>query len=159
MKIAFSSKSNLSVNSKNKDIIFDLVGKAIYARGVKYQADLNESINYSPTSQNLSEQWIPSGLKLTTSNGFSNGLFIIKIQCGSLIFSGTASVYVGEITTDDEIMLHMCGIPQKFADGTQGRIYAKIAPSADKKCGELYLATNIPQDSITNLSIAMKKLL
>jgi hypothetical protein len=48
---------------------------------------------------------------------------------GNLIFSGMASVFVGDITVEDEIVLHMSGIPQVYADGSQGRIYAKIAPS------------------------------
>ena len=78
---------------------------------------------------------------------------------GNLMFSGIASVVVGKITTEDEIMLHMSGIPQVYADGTQGRIYAKIAPSATADYGELYLATNVPQSAITNLSITMKKII
>jgi hypothetical protein len=48
---------------------------------------------------------------------------------GNLIFSGMASVFVGDITVEDEIVLHMSGIPQVYTDGSQGRIYAKIAPS------------------------------
>ena len=78
---------------------------------------------------------------------------------GNLMFSGTASVVVGKITTEDEIMLHMSGIPQVYADGTQGRIYAKIAPSTTADYGEIYLATNVPQSAITNLSITMKKII
>ena len=78
---------------------------------------------------------------------------------GNLMFSGTASVFVGKITTEDEIMLHMSGIPQVYADGTQGRIYAKIAPSKTADYGEIYLATNVPQSAITNLSITMKKII
>jgi len=77
----------------------------------------------------------------------------------NLIFSGTASVYVGNITIEDEIVLHMSGIPQTYTDGTQGRIYAKIAPSETADYGELYLATNVPQSAIRNLSITMKKIL
>jgi hypothetical protein len=53
----------------------------------------------------------------------------------------------------------MCGIPQTYTDGTQGRIYAKIAPSQNADYGEIYLATSVPQSAITNLSITMKKLL
>lgn len=75
------------------------------------------------------------------------------------MFSGVASVVVGKITTEDEIMLHMSGMPQVYADGTQGRIYAKIAPSETADYGEIYLATNVPQSAITNLSITMKKII
>ena len=53
----------------------------------------------------------------------------------------------------------MSGIPQVYADGTQGRIYAKIAPSTTADYGEIYLATNVPQSAITNLSITMKKII
>ena len=115
--------------------------------------------NYNPTSISLNKDWLPSGFKLSEANGFTTGVYAIKIMSGNLIFSGTASVYVGKITVDDEIMLHMSGIPQVYTDGTQGRIYAKIAPSATADYGEIYLATNVPQSAITNLSITMKKLI
>ena len=115
--------------------------------------------NYNPTSISLNKDWLPSGFKLSEANGFTTGVYAIKIMSGNLIFSGTASVYVGKITVDDEIMLHMSGIPQVYTDGTQGRIYAKIAPSQTADYGEIYLATNVPQSAITNLSITMKKLI
>ena len=73
--------------------------------------------------------------------------------------SNHTSDKVIKITTEDEIMLHMSGIPQVYADGTQGRIYAKIAPSTTADYGEIYLATNVPQSAITNLSITMKKII
>jgi hypothetical protein len=75
------------------------------------------------------------------------------------MFSGMVSVVVGKITVEDEIMLHMSGISQHYADGTQGRIYAKIAPSETADYGEVFLATNVPQSAITNLSITMKKII
>lgn len=115
--------------------------------------------NYNPTSISLTKNWSASGFILDESNGFVSGVYLIKIMSGNLIFSGTASIYVGKITTDDEIMLHMSGIPQVYSDGTQGRIYAKIAPSQTADYGEIYLATNVPQSAITNLSITMKKIL
>ena len=115
--------------------------------------------NYNPTSISLNKDWLPSGFKLSEANGFTTGVYAIKIMSGNLIFSGTASVYVGKITVDDEIMLHMSGIPQVYTDGTQGRIYAKIAPSQTADYGEIYLATNVPQSAITNLSITMKKII
>jgi hypothetical protein len=114
---------------------------------------------YNPTSISLNKDWKASGFLLDVVNGFSNGLYLIKITSGNLIFSGITSVYVGKITVEDEIVLHMSGIPQVYSDGTQGRIYAKIAPSLDADYGEIYLATNVPQSAITNLSITMKKLL
>lgn len=114
---------------------------------------------FNPTSLSLNKDWKPSGFLLDVVNGFSNGLYLIKITSGNLIFSGIASVYVGKITVEDEIVLHMSGIPQIYPDGTQGRIYAKIAPSLTADYGEIYLATNVPQSAITNLSITMKKLL
>ena len=119
----------------------------------------NPIINYFPTSIDLTKDWTPSGFILNDTKGFVSGMYLIKIQIGSLIFSGTVSVYVGKITTDDEIVLHMCGIPQTYEDGTQGRIYAKIAPSQIADYGEIYLATSVPQSAITNLSITMKKLI
>jgi hypothetical protein len=75
------------------------------------------------------------------------------------MFSGTASVVVGNITVEDEIVLHMSGMQQVFRDGIQGRIFAKIAPSETADYGEIYLASNVPQSAITNLSITMKKLI
>lgn len=114
---------------------------------------------YNPTSISLSKNWAASGFILNETNGFQTGVYIIKIMSGNLMFSGTASVVIGKITVDDEIVLHMSGIPQVYADGTQGRIYAKIAPSQTADYGEIYLATNVPQSAITNLSITMKKIL
>ena len=114
---------------------------------------------YNPTSISLSKNWTASGFILNETNGFYNGVYVIKIMSGNLMFSGIASVVVGKITVDDEIMLHMSGIPQVYADGTQGRIYAKIAPSTTADYGEIYLATNVPQSAITNLSITMKKII
>ena len=116
-------------------------------------------ISYSPTSISLTKDWKSSGFILNTNNGFTSGTYAIKIMSGNLMFSGTVSVYVGKITVEDEIVLHMSGIPQVYSDGTQGRIYAKIAPSATADYGEIYLATNVPQSAITNLSITMKKLI
>lgn len=118
------------------------------------------SQTFSPTSISLTKEWKASGLILDETRGFTSGLYAIKIMSGSLMFSGTASIYVGPINTEDEIMLHMSGIQQQFTDGTQGRIYAKIAPSqTDTNYGELYLAASVSQSAITNLSITMKKLL
>ena len=116
-------------------------------------------LTFNPTSISLTTGWKASGFILRESNGFQTGVYIIKIMSGNLMFSGTASVFVGKITTEDEIMLHMSGIPQVYADGTQGRIYAKIAPSTTADYGEIYLATNVPQSAITNLSITMKKII
>lgn len=114
---------------------------------------------YSPTSITLTSSWKASGFILNETNGFTSGVYAIKIMSGSLMFSGTVSVYVGKITVEDEIVLHMSGIQQVYADGSQGRIYAKIAPSQTADYGEIYLATNVPQSAITNLSITMKKIL
>ena len=111
------------------------------------------------TRENAFAHLTSSGFILNETNGFDNGVYIIKIMSGNLMFSGIASVVVGKITVDDEIMLHMSGIPQVYADGTQGRIYAKIAPSTTADYGEIYLATNVPQSAITNLSITMKKMI
>ena len=116
-------------------------------------------LTFNPTSISLTTGWKASGFILRESNGFQTGVYVIKIMSGNLMFSGTASVFVGKITTEDEIMLHMSGIPQVYADGTQGRIYAKIAPSTTADYGEIYLATNVPQSAITNLSITMKKII
>ena len=96
---------------------------------------------------------------LILDNRFTNGVYAIQIMSGSLIFSGTASVFVGKITVEDEIMLHMSGIPKTYTDGIQGRIYAKIAPSNTYDYGEVYLSTNVSESNITNLSITMKKYL
>ena len=123
------------------------------------QSVFDSVIQYNPTSISLDTNWKATGFILSDTNGFQSGSYVIKIISGNLIFSGTASVYVGKITTDDEILLHISGIPQKYSDGTQGRIYAKIAPSQIADYGELYLATNVPQSAITNLSITMKKLI
>ena len=117
------------------------------------------TVNFNPTSISLDKNWKNTGFLLNESNGFSTGVYIIKIMSGNLMFSGTVSVYVGKITVEDEIVLHMSGIPQVYSDGTQGRIYAKIAPSATADYGEIYLATNVPQSAITNLSITMKKII
>lgn len=124
-----------------------------------YIDQLKELLVYSPVSVNLTTDWTASGFILNETNGFTSGVYAVKIMSGSLMFSGTASVYVGKITTDDEIVLHMSGIPQTYTDGSQGRIYAKIAPSQTADYGEIYLATNVPQSAITNLSITMKKLI
>lgn len=122
--------------------------------------NIGAELTYSPTSVNLNNtNWKASGFILNEANGFTSGVYIVKIMSGSLMFSGTASVYVGKITVEDEIVLHMSGIPQVYTDGSQGRIYAKIAPSQSADYGEIYLATNVPQSAITNLSITMKKIL
>lgn len=121
--------------------------------------DVQVDPQFNPTSISLNKDWKASGFILNEGNGFQTGVYIIKIMSGNLMFSGTASVVVGKITVEDEIMLHMSGIPQVYTDGTQGRIYAKIAPSATADYGELYLATNVPQSAITNLSITMKKII
>ena len=113
---------------------------------------------FNLTSISINKNWQASGILLNENNGFVSGLYLIKISSGNLIFSGIASVFVGPITTEDEIVLHMCGIPQTYTDGNQGRVYVKIAPSQIAECGEVYLATNTPQASM-NLSIIMKKLI
>lgn len=115
--------------------------------------------SFSPKSISLTKNWLASGFILSPDKGFQTGVYAIKIMSGNLMFSGTASVVVGKITVEDEIMLHMSGIPQVYADGPQGRIYAKIAPSESADYGEIYLATNVPQSAITNLSITMKKII
>lgn len=115
-------------------------------------------ITFNPTSISLTKDWVGTGFVLSEDK-FTTGVYAIKITSGNLIFAGTASVFVGKITVDDEIVLHMSGIPQSFRDGTQGRIYAKIAPSQTSDYGEIYLSTNVPQSDITNLSITMKKLI
>lgn len=124
-----------------------------------YIDQLKQLLVYSPSSISLTTDWTASGFILSDSIGFTSGLYCIQITSGSLMFSGIASVYVGKITTDDEIVLHMSGIHQVYDDGTQGRIYAKIAPSYTADYGEIYLSTNVPQSAITNLSITMKKLI
>ena len=116
-------------------------------------------LGFDNTKVNLQEGWQSNGFLINETNGFSTGVYILQIRSGSLLFSGIASIYIGEITTDDEIMLHMCGIPHQYEDGVQGRIYAKIAPSETQDCGELYLATNVPQSNVTNLSITMRKII
>lgn len=116
-------------------------------------------ITFNPTSISLTKNWTASGFILNSSSGFDTGVYIIKIMSGNLLFSGIASVVVGKITTEDEIVLHMSGIPQIYKDGVQGRIYAKIAPSETADYGEIFLATNVPQSAITNLSITMKKII
>ena len=127
---------------------------------------IDNQVIFNPSNVSLALDWasVPitstQGIILSQSNGFESGVYAIKITSGSLMFSGTASIYVGAINTDDEIMLHMSGIKQQFTDGVQGRIYAKIAASkTDTNHGELYLATNVPQSNITNLSITMKKII
>lgn len=115
--------------------------------------------SFNPTSISLTKDWLASGFILNSDNGFQTGVYAIKIISGNLMFSGMVSVVVGKITVEDEIMLHMSGIPQVYADGTQGRIYAKIAPSETADYGEVFLATNVPQSAITNLSITMKKII
>jgi hypothetical protein len=163
MKIGYNpiTQNALTACPSDNDIIFDLPGLAIYAKGVKFLAANAPVANptYNPTSISLTKDWIATGFYLNSANGFTNGLYAIKITSGNLIFSGVASVYVGKITVDDEIMLHMSGIPKTYSDGTQGRIYAKIAPSNKVDYGEIYLSTNVPQSAITNLSITMKKLI
>ena len=121
--------------------------------------NIGNIISWNPTNIDLNKDWKDSGFILNFNNGFQTGVYIIKITVGNLIFSGITSVFVGKITTDDEIVLHMSGIPQVYTDGVQGRIYAKIAPSNSTDYGEIFLATNIPQSAITNLSITMKKIL
>lgn len=167
MKIGYNPQEKLPLTKvpegMENDIIFDIPALAIYAKGVKFQANMPVvDPAYSPSDfsfTNTNEKgWVPTGFYLN-SEKFSTGVYVLKITCGSLLFSGIASVYVGEITTDDEIMLHMCGIPHQYEDGVQGRIYAKIAPSETQDCGELYLATNVPQSNVTNLSITMRKII
>ena len=168
MKIGYNPQDKLPLSGvpqgMENDIIFDIPALAIYAKGVKFQANLPVvDPAHSPSdfsfTENVDERgWAPTGFYLNDEK-FSTGVYAIKITCGSLLFSGIASVYVGEITTDDEIMLHMCGIPHQYEDGVQGRIYAKIAPSKAQNCGELYLATNVPQSNVTNLSITMRKII
>lgn len=115
----------------------------------------NSICEYTPESISLSQEWTASGFILNANNGFTTGTYIIKIIIDNLIFSGITSVCVGEIDTEDEIVLHMSG---KYSSN-QKRIYAKIAPNQSSNYGEIYLAINIPQSAITNLSITMKKLL
>ena len=110
-------------------------------------------IEYNPGNIYLSPTWNSSGLILNESNGFSTGVYIIKISIDNLLFSGIASVYVGRINTSDEIVLHMSG----YSDSSI-RIYAKIA-SNNSDYGELFLASNNTRSEVTNLSITMQKLL
>lgn len=163
MKIAFNPLNEDSLvtcpDNLLNDIVFDLPAKSFFAKGVKFQSYEPVFMTHSPTQISLSKDWVPTGFILNSDNGFSTGLYAIKIMSGNLIFSGVASVLVGKITVEDEIVLHMSGIPQVYTDGTQGRIYAKIAPSETADYGELFLATNIPQSAITNLSITMKKII
>lgn len=148
-----------TIDDQNSDWVLTKSGSSIGWYKLPNSAFDVANLTYTPTSISLTKNWSASGFILNTANGFSTGLYLIKIMSGNLIFSGTASVFVGKITVDDEIMLHMSGIPQVYTDGTQGRIYAKIAPSQTADYGEIYLATNVPQSAITNLSITMKKLL
>lgn len=165
MKIAINSSENPLIvcpDELDNDIVFDIPSLSFYVKGNKFQTIIPESNpSNSPTNIELSdEKWTATGFILNEKNGFSNGLYAIKIMSGNLIFSGVASVYVGKITVSDEIVLHMSGISQVFRDGTQGRIYAKIAPGkSDENYGELFLSSNVSQSSITNLSITMKKII
>ena len=158
------SKDNEILPITRGELVLDSSGKPAFRSSQflatdSYPGLIGASQVYNPTSVSLNKDWKASGFILNTNNGFTSGLYLIKIQVGNLMFSGIASVVVGKITTDDEIVLHMCGNPQVYADGTQGRIFAKIAPNKTGDWGEIYLATNVPQSSITNLSITMKKLL
>lgn len=158
------SKDNEILPITRGELVLDSSGNPAFRSSQFLATDLQPGLIgasqvYNPTSISLTKDWKASGFILNTINGFTSGLYLIKIQVGNLMFSGIASVVVGKITTDDEIVLHMCGNPQVYTDGTQGRIFAKIAPNETGDWGEIYLATNVPQSSITNLSITMKKLL
>lgn len=111
---------------------------------------LNNEFFKTPTNVDLSTTWSNEAVVIFDT-GFSNGLYLIKITLDSLIFSGVASVYVGDINVDDEIVLHASGISDDF------RIYAKIANAGDY--GGLYLSANKNRSAITNLSITMKKMI
>ena len=157
-----STVSSGTIDDQSNDWVLTRSGNTITWQKLPETAFSNTSAitpSFNPTSVSLTKDWKASGFVLNEANGFSTGVYIIKIMSGNLMFSGTASVVVGKITVEDEIMLHMSGIPQVYADGTQGRIYAKIAPSATADYGEIYLATNVPQSAITNLSITMKKII
>lgn len=163
-KVLLRDGDNVMLPITRGELVLDSSGNPAFRSEEFLASDLKPGLmpasnSFNPTYISLSKEWKPSGLLLNNTNGFTSGVYIIKIMSGNLIFSGTASVYVGKITTDDEIMLHMSGIPQTYSDGTQGRIYAKIAPSQTADYGEIYLATNVPQSAITNLSITMKKIL
>lgn len=163
MRIAFNpinNKFTFSSQYKN-DLVFDLQSRSIYAKGVQLYTRTtpeNPEITFSPTEISLTTEWSRHGFILS-SDKFSNGLYAIKITKDSLIFSGIVSVYVGKITVEDEIILHMSGIPKIYDGESQGRIYAKIAPSQTADYGEIYLATDVPESAITNLSITMKKII
>lgn len=151
-----------TIDNQNNDWILTKTDGVISWQKLPETAFFGEELiapSYNPTSISLDKAWKSSGFILNEVNGFSTGLYVIKITCGNLLFSGIASVVVAKITTEDEIILHMSGIPQSYTDGTQGRIYAKVAPSQNSDYGEIYLATNVPQSQITNLSITMKKII
>lgn len=137
----------------------DVSSGLLSANNNKKLSSLSDLITFTPTSKSLTDAWSPSGFILNEQSGFESGVYAIKITSGNLMFSGTASVVVGNITVEDEIVLHMSGMQQVFRDGIQGRIFAKIAPSETADYGEIYLASNVPQSAITNLSITMKKLI
>ena len=167
MKIAYNPINSSPILScpenLSNDIVFDLSSKTIFIKGIKLKV-LNsiEDASFNPISIDLTREWQPTGLVLSPENGFETGLYAIKILSGGLMFSGIASVVVGDTNADDEIVLHMGGLIANYADGTQGRIYAKIAPSQVNKqpyYGEIYLSTSVPEQDITNLSIKMKKLM
>ncbi len=100
----------------------------------------------------LSTEWKASGITLQSPE-FESGTYVIQIMVDELVFSGIASIYVGNVDCDDEIVLHACG-----KSGVVTRLYAKIKPNGNE-VGELFFAASQSIDEDIQLLIKLKKLL
>lgn len=164
-KVLLKDKDNVEVLPITRgELILDSSGNpALHSKEFLANDDkpglLPASIQISPVRIDLTKEWRPSGFILNETNGFETGVYLIKIMYTQLMFTGIVSVYVGEINVEDEIVLHMSGNATTYTDGTQGRIFAKVAPNSISQYGEIYLATSVPESNVTNLTITMKKLL
>jgi hypothetical protein len=133
------------------------IGRAyVYKRGgIRYYSPEDPwDLIYAPTSVQFTN---PGWTKIDTDlSVLSNGSYLISIEDGTTLYSGTFSYYSGTINTDEEILLHACGTRTIYQeDNKPGVLYAKIKPYNNNAALYLGYSHNVTRSGII---IKIKKL-
>ena len=133
------------------------IGRAyVYKRGgIRYYSPEDPwDLVYAPTSVQFTN---PGWTKIDTDlSVLSNGSYLLSIEDGTTLYSGTFSYYSGTINTDEEILLHACGTRTIYQeDNKPGVLYAKIKPYNNNAALYLGYSHNVTRSGIV---IKIKKL-
>lgn len=111
-------------------------------------------LTYAPTSvQFTNPGWTKIDADLSV---LSNGSYLLAIEDGTTLYSGTFSYCSGTINTDEEILLHACGTRTIYQeDNKPGVLYAKIKPYNNNAALYLGYSHNVTRSGIV---IKIKKL-